>query len=315
MVKFSVSDASLFKLCPRRFLYEKVEGYNLVEEANHLKLGKAYDKLLEVWDENNVAGKPFEETFAQIPELFEDAHEAAEAEVLLKVYNEKFKNEPLLPIEKGNQYGFGVELGTEAASFRLTGYLDKVTTRASLDGSVSYVVVERKTTAEPIEANSAYWDKLDLDPQIRAYVFALRKQGYKAGWVCYEVVRKLGSTVWNKLKNKREMSPDEYRSLLASMPLDKTLVERRWFYVTTEMAEEFEQEHQATWSVVNLLLGETTKYYKEGYSATDIKGIWPKSEQSCKSYGGCPFIGVCKSQINLNHSQFTKKEGRFSCSK
>ena len=305
MTKFSVSDASLYKLCPRRFFFSKVEGYDTSETPNHLLLGIAYDKLLEVWDVSGI-----DVARAEIGHLFKDPHEAADAEILLEIYNKEANDDKLPPVpERGNQHGFGVDLG----DLRLTGYLDKLSHK-KISGVDQFVVVERKTTSEAIEENSAYWNKLDLDPQIRSYVWYLRQSGRQAGWVCYEVIRKLSSAVWAKLAKKKEIPIDQYRSLLQSMPQGKTLVARRWFYVDADMTQEFENEHQTVFAQFKGAWKTTKEAYQAGYGQDEVITVWPKHEQSCDAFGGCPFQSVCKKQTTFSNPLFTKKEGRFSCS-
>ncbi len=302
LTKFSVSDANNFKLCPRSFLYRKLEGYEPAITAPHLELGIAYDKLLEVYDTKGFDGAVFE-----VPFIFKDAHDSAEAEIILKAYHEEVKNDPLPPVEdRGNQHGFGVDL----EEFRVTGYLDKLS-RKVINGIDQYVVVERKTTSESIEENSYYWKRLDLDPQIRSYVWYLRKQNRQAGWVCYEVIRKLSSTYSAKLNKKREIPIDQYRSLLAGLRYEKTLVARRWIYVDVDMSTEFEQEHSTVYTQFKTLREATEAAQKQGYALEDYKTLWPKHEQSCDSYGGCVYQGICKKQTTFENGQFIKKEGRY----
>lgn len=304
LTKFSVSDANTFKLCPRSFLYRKVEGYEPFTTASHLELGIQYDKLLEAYDMRG-----FETAFFEIPFIFPDPWEAADAEILLKAYHEVVKNDPLPPVaDRGNQHGFGVDVG----EVRITGYLDKLSSKV-INGIEQHVVVERKTTSEAIEENSAYWSRLDLDPQIRSYVWYLRSQNLQAGWVCYEVLRKLSSSYTPKLANKRNYPIDQYRSLLAGLPFTKTLVARKWIYVDAEMTKEFESEHQTVYSQFNTLFEATRVAKAQGYALEDIQTLWPKHEQSCSAYGGCPYAGICKKQTTFDNAQFLKKEGRFIC--
>ncbi len=303
--KFSVSDASLFKLCPRRMFYSKVEGYEETAPPNHLFLGMKYDKLLEVMDKEGMSV-----AFEKITEIFDDEHEAAEAQVILGHYAETFGDQIIPPVGfNGNQHGFGIDLG----DVRVTGYLDKLAF-VPVNGVDQHVVVERKTTSESIEENSTYWKKLDLDPQIRSYVWYLRQKGLTAGWVCYEVIRKLGSSYHPKLANKQNIPIDQYRSLLASLDYKKTLVARKWFYVDTDMTQEFENEHQTVFAQFKTAWEATKAAYDAEYGPEEAKTVWPKHEQSCDSYGGCPFVGVCQNKVQLPNSQFVKKEGRFSCS-
>lgn len=304
LTKFSVSDASNFKLCPRSFLYRKVEGYEPFTTANHLTLGIQYDKLLETYD---IRG--FDAAFFEISYIFPDPHEAAEAEIILKAYHAYVKDDPLPPIaDRGNQHGFGVDTD----GVRITGYLDKLSVK-TISGMEQYVVTERKTTSESIEENSVYWNRLDLDPQIRSYVWYLRSRGLQAGWVCYEVIRKLSSSYTPKLGKKKDIPIDQYRSLLAALNYNKTLVARKWVYVDVEATKEFEQEHKTVFSQFKTLHEATAAAKQAAYKLEDYATLWPKHEQSCDAYGGCPYGPICKKQTTFDNAQFLKKEGRFAC--
>lgn len=297
LTKFSVSDSSSFKLCPRQFYYRKVLGWEPAETPDYLGLGIAYDKLLEILDTRGPVAAA-----DAIPEVFPQEHDAADAEIILMKYlSGVYKEDPLTPCLGGNQHGFGVE----TPSCRITGYIDKLHIR-NID---EYVVVERKTTTEPIEERSAFWERLDLDPQIRSYVWYLRKRGLKAGWVCYEVIRKLNSAINPKLAKKREIPIDQYRSLLRSINLDKkTLVARKWFYVSEEMTNEFEIEQESVFEVFQRNMDKSKIAEEAGF---DPEMLWPKHERSCDAYGGCPYAPICKRQTTFASSQWVRKEGRY----
>ena len=299
--KFSVSDANTFKQCPRKFYYSKVLGYESAVVPKHFVLGNAYDKMLEVYDKLG-----FEEAFVQIDGIFKNSHDSAEAEVILKIYHEKYKDSRLPPFtiagREGNQHGFGVALD----KVWVTGYIDKVSMGDVGANEGQLIIVERKTTSEPIEAGSAYWDKLDLDPQIRAYVWYASKLHAQTGWVCYEVIRKLSSSYDRKLAKKYDVPIDEYRSLLATLKYDKVLVDRRWFFVDKAMTQEFEEEHLTVWETAN------TPFLK---GKEHEPGSWPKHEGACKDFGGCQFAPICKRERSfesmVENGVLTQEKGRF----
>ena len=141
--KFSVSDSNTFKQCPRKFYYSKVAGWDVALVPKHLTLGINYDKMLEIYDTQG-----FDAAFGQIEGIFKNSHDSAEAEVLLGIYHNKFKDELLAPValndQPGNQHGFGVKVD---GGPKITGYLDKLS-----QNDRGIVVVERKTTSEPIES-------------------------------------------------------------------------------------------------------------------------------------------------------------------
>lgn len=271
-------------------------GWEPVETPRHLILGTQYDKLLEVWDT-----KGFAVAFSEIENLFQNAHEAEEAKVILNHYNETFKDDPLPPIEGGNQHGFGIERG----DFKVTGFLDKISEK-EISGSLQKIVVERKTTSEAIEEGSSYWDKLDLDPQIRCYVAYLRFRGWPSGWVCYEVIRKLSSSYHKSLAKKSSIPIDQYRSLLQELNYNKKLVARKWIYVDQRMVDEFEAEHRQNFQIFKLILDNLPE--EEEKREFDFV----KHEQACDSYGGCHFKPICTKQTSLESCGFLKKgEPRF----
>ena len=295
-MKWSVSDASEFKLCPRKFYYRKVLGWEPLETPKHLILGNQYDKMLETWDKEGC-----DKALEKVESLFTVAHDAEDAKVILKKYHETFKDDPLPPVENGNQHGFGILKG----EIKTTGYLDKLSEK-EISGVLQKVVVERKTTSEPIEENSAYWERLDLDPQIRCYVAYLKHRGWPCGWVCYEVIRKLSSTYHASLSKKYSIPIDQYRSLLAQLKLNKTLVARKWIYVSQEMVEEFEAEHVQTYQMFKVVMDNLPK------EEALIERDFVKHEKSCNAFGECEFTGVCKKQCKIEDlGKFKKGEPRF----
>ena len=295
-MKWSVSDSSEWKLCPRKFYYKKVLGYEPLETPKHFVLGNQYDSLLEFWDKHG-----YEKAVAQIPAIFTEDHDAEDAKLILSVFNKKFKDEPLPPVKDGNQVGFGIERN----GIRVTGYLDKLTQK-EISGESQFVVVERKTTSDPIEETSVYWDRLDLDPQIRCYVSFLKSKGWPSGWVCYEVIRKLSSNYHASLSNKYSIPIDQYRSLLSQLKLNKTLVARKWIYVSQEMVDEFDAEHFQTYQMFNVVKENLAK--EEESRERDFV----KHEKSCNAFGKCDFLEVCKKQCRLGDlNKFKKGEPRF----
>lgn len=295
--KWSTSDSSLFKLCPRKFFYSKVLGYDLAQTPNYLKLGRAYDDLTAVYDARGKLA-----AWEAVEKLFMDEHERCEAYVLLKKFFEVNDADPLPPAElqgkPGNQVGFGIDVGN---GLRFTGFLDKL----SRTEDRGYVVVERKTTSDAIEENSEYWKKLPLDPQIRSYVWFLRQKGLTAGWVCYEVIRKLGSSYNKKLAKKKENTVEEYKNILNNLPYEKTLVARKWIYLDVNATDE--------WMIEQRILHSIAEETLQNFPVEEY--MWIKHEQACDAYGGCPFRGVCAKEVSLEGcSELTKTKGRFDVS-
>jgi hypothetical protein len=304
MKKFSVSEANDFKTCPRYYYHKHVQGWELLHKPSWLAKGTAYDKLLENWD---VVG--FEAALKTIPELFPNPYEAVDAEYILTIYNEKFKDQPLRPVtfdnRQGNQLGFGLDFhgneNTGPVEFRATGYLDKL---AEDEGDL--IVVERKTTSEAIEPNSAFWAKWTMDPQVRSYVWYLRQMGVQnAGWVVVEAIRKLSTVVNAKAYNKT-VPIEEYRAQVMSHVEKKTLVARHRFFVSEDMTQE--------WIVNTAGVYHNIADLKFNQGIVEGRGLdgqyaWYQNEKGCQNYGGCQFLSVCEGKCTVEGSGlFVKSE-------
>jgi hypothetical protein len=289
MQKFSVSSTNTWKACNRRYYYQQIQGWTLIDQPSWLAKGTAYDKMLELWD---TVG--YEETIKSIPELFPNPYEAVDAEYILRIYNEKFKDRPLRPVtfnnQQGNQLGFGFEVkGHDVTGpcvpFKATGYLDKL---SSDEGEL--IVVERKTTSQSIEAGSEYWAQWALNPQPISYVAYLREMGARAGYVVVEAIRKPSTTVSPKAFDKK-CSIQVYRERVMSHVEKKTLVARHKFYVSEDQSQE--------WLVDTINVVDDVRRAAERQKRIEDAGYeglyaYPKSEKSCSDFGGCPHLDVCQ---------------------
>ncbi len=301
--KFSISPANTFKLCPKKFFLEYIEGYDKSIKPPWLKLGDAYDQALAAldvcpdWEIGSTAALLKASEFL-------DGNEYIDFNFILMYYYKPFyEKNKFAPVFGGNQLGFG-EPAYGGADWKITGYIDKVSEQV-IDGQSCHVVVERKTTTEPIEENSAYWDKLGLDPQIRSYVWYLKQMGFKSGWVSYEVIRKINSTLVSGLD--RSLVGKAYWDHLVAwydrLGHKKTLVANKMFYVTEDMCAEFVEEHAMTRGMV-LETAKASEAMKE--AGFNPESAWVKHEQSCKSYGGCHFLPYCQRSIDLSNPVFSK---------
>jgi hypothetical protein len=286
------------------YYYKHIQGWEPLIRGAWLAKGSAYDKMLENWD---VLG--FDETLKTIPELFANPYDAVDAEYILRIYNEKFKDTPLRPVtfnnKAGNQLGFGIEFtGNEVTGpveVRVTGYLDKL---SSHEGELE--VVERKTTSDPIEPNSAYWERWGMDPQTKNYVWYLRQMGAKAGWVTVEVIRKPSTTV-NKVFDKK-CNIEEYRARVEAHEEKKTLVARHRFFVSEDQSDEFIVDHTNVLKDIN-----NTKERQVEVEARNFDGVyaWTKNQGSCDNYGGCSHRAICLGNCNHETSGQFKKSDKW----
>jgi hypothetical protein len=303
--KFSVSSADLFKSCPRQFYYKEILGWESAKKASWLVKGTAYDKLLEFYDLEGVFGAN-----SHIPELFPNPFEALDAQFVLTQYHAKFKDDPLPPIEGGNQHGFGVVYRgneiTGPCEYKVTGYIDKLSQRGN-----ELVVTERKTTSEDLDDGSSsiedgaeYWKKLPLNTQIRSYIWYLRSKGANCGWVNYEVIRKPSKT-FNKVFDKKGITLEDYKARLMEFQPKKTMVARKPIFITEAMTEEFIIDHTLTYLQVKACKRRQLELEQMGH---DGSLAWVKHEGSCVNYGGCVFRDVDEGKTTLEKGDYVKSE-------
>lgn len=275
----------------------------MIDQPSWLSKGSAYDKMLEYWDTIGL-----DETLAKIPELFPNLYEAVDAEYILRIYHDKFKDDRLPPIaldgSPGNQLGFGEvvdkhEVIGDVTPFKATGYLDKLSQR---EGEA--VVVERKTTSQSIEPGAEYWAQWALNPQVTSYVWYLRKKGLRAGRVVVEVLRKPSTTV-NKVFDKKIPVAD-YREKVMGHIEKKTLVARHELYVSVDQTVEWLLDTVMSVITIRNTDGMRGRVEQGGYCGFYA---YPKHEKSCGDYGGCPFRDVCEGKTEITSSgKFCRSE-------
>ncbi len=298
LTKLSISPANTFKLCPKKFFLQYVEGYDTSSRPPWLHLGDAYDKALEAYDTGGI-----EKAFEVADSLLE-GNDLLNFKFIFQYYYITYAEaNSFPPVDGGNQQGFGIP-AYEGADWKITGYIDKVS-RKEIDGQDCHIIVERKTTTDPIEQNSVYWQKLDLDPQIRSYVWYLKQKGFRAGWVCYEVVRKINTALVSGLD--KSLSGQAYWDHLVAwyhrLGYKKTVVSNKMFFVTEDMCNEFVEEM----TMVRGMILETEKASNMMKDAGfNPESAWVKHEQSCTSYGGCAFLPYCKKEIALDNPVYSR---------
>jgi hypothetical protein len=84
--------------------------------------------------------------------------------------------------------------GRESTNWRLKGRIDKVVREGS-----RMLLMEHKTTGDPIAPDSEYWEKLRIDSQISLYMLAARESGYPVETVIYDVIGKPQTRLRNPL--------------------------------------------------------------------------------------------------------------------
>lgn len=313
----SISAANTYRQCSRLYYNRYVLGWQEAGEASWLKYGTAIDNLLEIHDKSNI-----ELAVEAIPQFFPDEFDQLDAEVLLRLFDKEYGQEPLKPVDlkgkPGNQYpfyiGFAGNPVTGLINMTVSGKIDKVTI---IEGEIG--VMEGKTTAQPVTSESAYWKKLAMDPQIACYVWGLSKElGKPVNWVIYQVIRRpstAASTMFSREYTlggiKTKYTLEGYRKRVFSLleaPLAKPLMARRKLFISEARKNQWATEHAQTWQEI--------QSKKQNQKTLEEAGIepelaWPRNQLGCDSYGGCPFFECCIGEQSIEGSnRFTKRGNR-----
>ena len=303
-MKYSPSRHKTLKRCDRYYYLHYIEGWRETSEKPWLTYGKAIDELLSIYDLKGI-----DACLMSVGYYFVDEFEIINITYLLKHYHKKLGKKILAPLtvegQPGNQWYGKAKLKPDytESDIQVEGYLDKV----SEDNGYP-CVVERKTTADPIEYTSAYWKPLLQDKQIISYTYLLSDvTGCPVNRVYYEVLRKCtpqgkGMTAFKKsyTKNKKNVyySIKEYEENVKNFfeTTKITMVARRKLWVTDDMRSEWmadliaDDDHLA-----NMM--ENARSYK----ANDMNPIlaYPRNQHGCEMYGGCQFIKFCNGESEL----------------
>lgn len=308
-ISHSVSSANAFRRCPRLYFYQYIQGWQDNFKSEALQFGTKIDELLEVLDKSNL-----ELALQAIPDKFNDPFKQAEVELLLKLWHKEYADtEPLPPHSfdhrPGNQFGFRIPFHgntmTGHVNLTVSGYIDKVTIIA---GDVGFM--EGKTSKDAIDPHSDYWTKLEMDPQIACYAWALSKElGRPVNWCWYQVIRRpspTASSAFNRTHTvKGEVVPyslEEYRERLSELLVKtptKALVARKRIYISDERKNQFITEHAQNFGDI--------QYHRDTQRLLEDAGhpgvfAWPRNHLGCSMYGGCSFWDICTNKTTVENS-------------
>ena len=157
--RISVSSASAFATCPRRFYYSHELRWVPEVEAPALTFGKAWHALLE-----RAAKLQSRDALTLVSDLLQDGHDLKDADLaMLMAMACAFLGQPgmdaFLASVAATEERFCLPL--PGTGWKMVGFVDAVTA----DGAV----VEYKTTSRDIAAGSDYWTRLRFNLQVLAY--------------------------------------------------------------------------------------------------------------------------------------------------
>ncbi len=297
-MKLSVSSFNKYQGCKRLYYIEKVLGYRDLTPKPWLEFGSNFDALMELVDTRDA-----NEVLGSVNDIFKDPFQAAEAEYLVRKWQQKYSEDPQPPIENGNQYEINVDLSHHVEDrFELifTGYIDKVYEEDS-----EPAINERKTTKDPINETSVYWNRLLFDPQIVGYSFGLSSiLGVEVNNVTYEAFRKPQKAVDSVLFT-RGTNPTAYREkllkgLYGPVKRSAEMVNRKKVFITDELREQWLYEFVGAAEEIhakNLLSKEMDQPELE----------WTRNAGYCDKFLPCVYKPFCGCNSRLEDIQYIAK--------
>lgn len=323
-----------FKTCPRahRFAYEL--GLRRDRDATALRIGGCVHKALErLWGKERgdtplaIALGVVADNYATLPAWVTNVdaerewnYERETVAALIQGYWNRWSGET--PTAEAVELPFTApivnpETGGTSRTFQLAGKIDAIATLA--DGRLA--VVEHKTTSDDLGADSDYWKRLRIDPQISGYMLGAKEIGFDCQTVLYDVIRKptirpeqiplidadgfkvvlndAGERVFltNKAGERtkpRETGDAEKGWVLQKRPMspeewwkklsDDIASRPDWYYQRREIARldaDMESYAAELWQMSELIREARTKER------------WPRNTTACIGMSRCDYLDIC----------------------
>lgn len=290
--------------CPREFYLRY--GMQLErdgEDSDALQVGQTWHKAFDV---AHAGGDPYAAIATHAPSLLW----AEKLRRLYAAYHWYWASQKIEQLEAEKVF----EVQTNMGTFR--GSMDGTVRLA--DGRVG--LIERKTTADDLAAESEYWSKLRMDVQVGIYALALDTL---PAFILYDVVRK--PTIRPKGITKKDA--ERLRS-----EIGKTGEGKYYETFPAEVIEEALRDEHETVALYGARLsadiGERPEHYfarrevprtASDYAALadDLSGQistierrklatdWSRNPDACNTFGTCDFFALCSNNIHPLHTDAT----------
>jgi len=189
------SSAQSFKICRKRFYWEYEVGCRRIIDAKALRMGSAYHHGLDFLKRNgslNGAVEAVRASYEMTPPEYDQTEWEMERETvcaMLSGYVWRWEKSGLTWIASEQSFEIPVvnpETGAASTLWNLAGKIDGI---VELEDK-RLAVGEHKLISDDLNADSDWWRRLQLDPQVSIYVYAARELGHDVATVLYDVARK-----------------------------------------------------------------------------------------------------------------------------
>jgi hypothetical protein len=271
---------------------------------------------------------------AMAPTPKTDLYAHARARALMVGYDErwsgKWQHYDIIEVE--HEFTFPLlnpETEGTSRTFVEAGKIDvKVRNRAN--GQLG--VIEHKTTQDPVDAASDYWDRLRMDPQVSKYFIGTAQFGEEVGEVIYDVIRKPAQRMTNiplldadGVKIVRDANGERVRTkdgkkwresadaaagfVMDTRPERPDEHEARVLAVIREDPERFYGQRKVTRMDSDILefmndewsLSQQILYFRN-------RSLWPRNPAACNAYGTCEFFDLCCGRVTVDGVNYRPRE-------
>lgn len=196
--KVSASAIGAFKACPMRFRLSYVERLRPAEDTEALRVGTNWHACLEVAlapAACDDARTPLErvvdflnERYGTVPTGIDATAWAVEREVLANSvagWLWYWQNDGMKTLDREIEFDLPIRNPANGRALPNARYIGKIDRIVEHEGQRK--VGEYKSTSRPIDPESSYWDRLNLDTQVSVYTLAARQGIIQATGVLYDV--------------------------------------------------------------------------------------------------------------------------------
>ena len=200
---------------------------------------------------------------------------------------------------------------TDAASrtFQRAGKLDVVVRECSTE---RVLVVEHKTSSEPLDAGDDYWRQLALDSQVSTYLEGAAALGVKPSACLYDVLGKpaLRPSMATPVESRKYKKDG---TLYANQRAEDESLESFRERLRSHFAENLERYFKRA-EVVRLEDEAHEAMFDDWQTARGIResqlaGRWPRNTDACRRYGRlCDYFDACTGVASLDDETHFRSE-------
>lgn len=232
-----------------------------------------------------------------------DLYEVARAEVMLRGYHERWRDEPYQVLAVEQEFCaplINPDSGWPSRTWQLAGKIDALVRDLRDDRKL---IVEHKTTSTDVGPGSEYLQRLRLDSQISVYFEGAAALGHQVDACLYDVLVKPGQrplratpeharkyTREGKLyaaQRDRDETPWEYRTRL----VEAIMADPNGYYLRAEVVRLEAERNEAR-----------AELWQQGRMIQEnrLAGRHPRSPDACVRYGRlCEYFPVCTGEADM----------------